>query len=399
MIYILSILFILFLVLRYDIKGHTSRKTYFYKILLIWFILVSGLAYNVGADVPGYMEQYDEFNWSEIHSLSDLSKYRHRQPGWVAVNLLCKLFTDNFVLFKLVEAIFVNVVIFRFIKRYCPYIFTGILLYAVMLYLQLNFNALRQAYALGFFLLGFDYLVQKKFWKYYLFALLALMFHSSAMLCLALPIVTFVRLTSKSIIIILSGVFVFFIMARSFFLENAMNLFFNLTMNNGQLAEEYGELGGKFMGEKYMNDGGITLFGYIETALQLGFVFLMVLINNRKGNRINPLIGIMTVIDIIFLLLNSFIPVLFYRLMYYVQLFYIITITAFCINACKTFLPKYAPILSLSLILYFCYSPIKGLYLINPRSDMPDLVQFYPYSSIFDKTIYPPRAAEWGWHK
>ena len=60
MIYILTLLAIFVCVVNYDILGNSKNKNVLYNILLIWFIAVSGFAYNVGADVPGYMYEYDE---------------------------------------------------------------------------------------------------------------------------------------------------------------------------------------------------------------------------------------------------------------------------------------------------------------------------------------------------
>lgn len=398
MIYILSLLFILYLVVRFDINGKTKHKDVFFRILLIWFIAVSGLAYNVGADVPGYMYQYDEFTWSHIRSWDDLSQYRHRQPGWVLLNLLCQLISTNFVVFKLIGAIFLNVVVFRLIKKYCPYIFIGILFYAVMLYLNLNFNALRQAYSLGFFLLGFDFLVEKQYLRYYVFALLAFLFHTSAIILFAIPLLSLINVNRRTIILTLIAAFVMFVGGQTLFMGYAQEITYDLLISSNNVTEELGEIGNKFLGDKYITGEKTSLIGMISVFLDLALSAFIILFNYKNRSDMPPIIGILMVVFVIFKLLNSFIPVLFFRLMFYVEFFYIIIVATFCVDFCKKYLPK-RNIVSLLLIIFICYTPIKALYAINPRVGISNLEQFYPYYSVFNPDIYQPRAERWGSHR
>lgn len=399
MIYVLTLLTIIIMVVRFDVQGQRRYADAFYQILLVWFIAVSGFAFNVGADIPGYMFEYDEYKWSKIQSLDDILEFRHRQPGWVIVSLLCKFFTSNFLLFKLVEAVFVNVVIFRFIKKYCSYKFTGVLFYAVMLYLNLNFNALRQAYSLGFFLIGFDFLIEKKYVKYYIFVLLALMFHSSAAICLVFPFLQVIKINSKSVIIGVAVIFVVAVFAKSVFMDLSTNLALQLLSSDSSLMEEYGEMGNKFLGDDYVDGTERSLFGYVEMVLQLIFLVVMVLFNIKHSDNLPPIIGTLTILYFAFYFLNAFIPVLFFRLMFYVQVFYFVSLATFCIDFFKVYFQNMRIASTIILIIFFCYTPIKALYAENPRSGMTDLEQFYPYSSVIDKKISPARAAEWGWHK
>ena len=396
MIYILTLLVIFICVVNFDLLGHTNKKDVVYKIILVWFIAVSGFAFNVGADIPGYMYEYDEYSWARISSWDDLMEFRHRQPGWVIVNLICHAVSGNFFFFKLVEAIFVNAVIFRFIKKYCPYIFTGILLYAVMLYLNLNFNTLRQAYSLAFFLIGFDYLVEREWIKYCIFAILAFMFHSSAIIFLIFPIFHLIRLNTTSILVILALVLTVFLGAGNFFIDNMQSLFFDLAISNGDLAVEYGDIGNKFL--NYDNQE-LNIIGYIELILRLVIGGVAVLYNSRYRKEMPQLIGVLTIVFLVFRLFDTFIPVLFFRLMFYVQLFYIVSLATFCIDVSKKFVSKKAVLVPLLLVVMFCYTPIKALFKENPRAGITDLEQFYPYYSVFNPHTYPPRSSTFGWHK
>ena len=125
--------------------------------MTVWLILLSGLAYQVGSDNPGYMYEYDSFSFKKIESIHDLINFKdNRQPLWVLLEYFCHSISPNFVLLKLVIAIFCNWVISRFILKHSLYPFTALLFYGLILYLNLNFNALRQLLAISFFLLGYD---------------------------------------------------------------------------------------------------------------------------------------------------------------------------------------------------------------------------------------------------
>ena len=155
MIYIFTLVVLVVLIIRFDYKYVGEKRNNFdnhvltrydlwYGVMLIWFICVSGFAYNVGSDITIYMREYNNFGgiW-KVNTFSDILKFDNRQPGWVLLNVICASISRNFVLLKLVIAIFVNWTVFRFLRRHTKYVFTGIFFYAVILYLSLNFNALK----------------------------------------------------------------------------------------------------------------------------------------------------------------------------------------------------------------------------------------------------------------
>ena len=50
------------LIVTYDFRGkqHTKEYNRIFNIVLFWFIAVSGFAYNVGSDIPIYMQWYED---------------------------------------------------------------------------------------------------------------------------------------------------------------------------------------------------------------------------------------------------------------------------------------------------------------------------------------------------
>ena len=132
MIYIIPLLLIIGLVIIYDLGGKRNGKIEWFYFLLCLFIAIGGFEYNVGSDMPVYMYEYDSYSWNAIHRISDLSEYRHRQPGWVFLNLFFKLFHADFGVFQFFNALFFNFTFFSFIKKNSKYLFLGLLFYVIV---------------------------------------------------------------------------------------------------------------------------------------------------------------------------------------------------------------------------------------------------------------------------
>lgn len=62
MLYTLSLLFCLFIAIWYDILNQSRYKNTWYYILLLWFIAISALQFQVGTDLPNYMKEYKQFD-------------------------------------------------------------------------------------------------------------------------------------------------------------------------------------------------------------------------------------------------------------------------------------------------------------------------------------------------
>lgn len=397
MVYILPLVLCYGLFLRYDLNSNKRGEKLWYYLLLFIFIAISGFAYNIGADTPGYMYEFDSYQWRFFHRLSDLNDVYHRQPGWVLTMLFCKLFSSEYLFFQLVTSTFINTVIFLFIRKHCDYPFLGIFFYAIVLYLQLNFNALRQAYAICFFFLGYNYLIEKKYIKYYLFALLAFSFHVSAALIFIIPLLSFIKL-NRNIIILFGSLLLVLVYAV---MHMDLNVYFSamfadMLMEEGTM-QNVGELGEKFLSSRYERDESTNLFGIIEIILGVVFmVFVTVYsyLHNKKGNNFwNGMLLIYCACG----LLDYVVPVLFYRAKEYFEIIYYCSL-AFCVvDFGNRFFKNKLIIAAISLL--FIITPIKAILAINPSSGIPLIRQFYPYYSVFDKKTDPVRASNFGSHK
>lgn len=406
MIYIVTLAVLIVLVLQFDYKSGGYKQVEFnnkvltrydlwYRITLIWFICVSGFAYNVGSDVPNYMREYYNFCtvWN-VNSLKDFFEFDNRQPGWVLLNVICSSISDNFVLLKFVVSIFVNWTVFRFFKKYIKYVFTGILFYAIFLYLALNFNALRQAVAVGFFLIGYDFLLDKRWIKYYLFAFLSFMFHSSGIICFFIPILSCIKF--NRIVLIIFAVILVAGTVYSLTSDVLQNLAASFILS------EYGgdtisELGTIYMENADDRVGALNLFGILMVVFNVCIVLFVMLFTIRKGNE-EPMMVSMISGYTIFYVISFAIPLIFERFLYFFYPFYICGIVKIVIEFPRIFKGIRA-FLTIVVTLFFCYTPMSNLFAENVSSGIPLINQFAPYYSVFNPKIDPIRASNFGYWK
>lgn len=379
MIYILIILYCLFCIIVYDGKERKPQNIYNYWFLVGVLILLSGIQYRMGADIILYMTEYNYYE--KDFSISYLFGFSSRRPLWVLFNILCKSLGFSFVVFKSIIALFVNIVIAKFIVRRTKYIYTALLVYFLILYFHFNFNVLRNSISICFFLLSYGFLEKKNILPFILLNIVAIGFHESVIIpALFSSILFFVNIGNKKFIIpilILIGILLPLIPAniREFF----------------QLASLYYDVG--IVGERAVHyiekdnysDFALSFFGYSEWVIKLGFfVWLYYKYSHRKEYRdyTTPLF-----LYILFLILNNAIPIL-YRIAEYYTLFYIVCITEVVKedNHDKIRLNKF--LVALVFVFY-----IHTLFLFVGEKE---IIQYYPYTSIIDKNTVPQREKMYG---
>lgn len=162
-----------------------SRKIFEHGLKVSFFFIFIFLAirYNYGNDYSNYEYGFNDANKFALLSIFD--KNLQFEPGWI---LLCRLFQPvGFAGLVAVLALFEIIVYYYLIKKYVPrsYYWLAVFLYVFNVGLMLvHLSAMRQAIAIGIFILSFEYLFNKKIIKYCLCIGFAAFFHTSAILML-----------------------------------------------------------------------------------------------------------------------------------------------------------------------------------------------------------------------
>lgn len=431
MIYVFTLFILIFLILFFDLNNKESDivrieaandcvkpqrsnapdfffktkksdvRVLWYWLMFVWFTLVSGLAYNVGSDIVDYMNDYDEyaFFWRN-HSFLDIFGNGNRQPGWVLLNAVCVNLCPNFLFLKMIIAIFVNFSIFSFIKKNTSFWFTGLFLFAVTLYLNLSFNALRQSLAVACFLWGYNYIIDKKYFKYLLWTFGAFMFHSSALICFALPFLYLLKI-NKWTLTIIGAALIFgtiYILKRGDIDQIAFDLFMQMDMG-GDLGENITMLGERYTGEKAAKFGTLNILGIIMVLFNMGFILLVLLFNLKHNKRWPKLNGSVLIIYAMMVVLDYSIPILFFRFMFYFQILYFCSLADFFVMLPRRYFKQFRVVFTMTFLALFMVKPIDNLYSENEATGLPLLVQFYPYHSVIDHQLDPVRSAHFGFHR
>lgn len=378
MIYAISIMASSCLAWVYDVMEYPKGKWSWYYLLLFWFIIISGFQYMVGSDMPVYVDEYNNYYDTLRFDVGSSVVEGKRQPGWVLLSCLCRMITHDFLLFKLIHAIFVNYAIFTFFKKESHYPFTCILIYAITSYLILNFNILRQSFSIGFILFFITSYKDKKYLLSGFFLFMAFMFHNTAFIALLLPVFGFVKF-KKSFAVILIALLIVFVYSLIRF---NLTTLFEMILDNNLLGENMTEIGMGYMkGGKY--DLGDATYG-IARAIQVVFILGIIIFHlKRYKNFLYMGIGILY---LLFVVLNFSMPILFrFRLMFDIP-FYVL-VASFVVDFPYGRLYQIRRIFYIIALTVFFYYPIREYSERYPGTPYRYIHQYYPYQSVFDEDI------------
>lgn len=197
MIYAIVLVYLFYLVYKYDIRGRRNGREMNYTVLCIIFICIAGLGYHVGGDTIGYEYAFDRYKGMSFSQMYDGDMFANSQePLWVLINVFFSRIFGDFQFLKFAIALFFNSTIFWFVKKYSQRPFFSILIYAALLFLHLNFQVLRESVAISFFLIAYDKICRenKNYKLYYLFCLLACCIHRFSFFTLVVPLCALVKL-------------------------------------------------------------------------------------------------------------------------------------------------------------------------------------------------------------
>lgn len=215
MIYFLIIIWLAFLSYHFDIKGRTKNYKIWYYSVLIVLILLSGLRYRIGSDTPNYIDRfYHSYPSLENYSLNDYPI--GNDPLYVLINSVVISIGGRFFILQLLQASFVIILIFNYIKKHCQFVFTCALVYFIMCYVQFNFEIMRASMSIAVSLYANDYALKKKWTKAYLLYFTAILFHIQAIFLTLVPLFLFLRLNRKGYLLLLVAFLGGLIVQRTF---------------------------------------------------------------------------------------------------------------------------------------------------------------------------------------
>lgn len=212
MIYLFIIFSLFYLSFKYD--GHTigltNKQNQGIYFIVFLFIILAGFSKNIGGDVS--VTYWPEFPKSptlgnltfekilDPESLPATSfKYK---PLYILTRALVRSFTSEFWIYHIFHAIFINIVIFLFLKKRTKYLCLSLLYYFVINYFEYNTEIIRESLAVAMGLLAFNKLEKGKVLYYLLFAVCAYLFHTSGLIVFLMPIGIYLSRIPKKFILL-----------------------------------------------------------------------------------------------------------------------------------------------------------------------------------------------------
>lgn len=177
-IYIVNIILIAMLAILFigRIQNDRIKKCITIVIFFQLFILSSLRKIGVGVDMPVYIEQFNIIRNIEFKNLYLIDW----DLGYVYLNKIISMFTENEYIFQAVIALIILGLISIYIYKYSKNIIMSYYVFIGLGYFNMSFNLIRQMIAMGIVTISYKYLVNKKSKKFFLFMIVAILFHSSA---------------------------------------------------------------------------------------------------------------------------------------------------------------------------------------------------------------------------
>ena len=164
--------------------GRKQKKIYLFCVMSVFFIIMAFRSSHMGNDTQNYIAIFNKV--SVATSPIGFAEATAIEKGYILYNsILSKIFGANARWLFVITAVLICHSLGRYIDKYSN---TPGIVCCLFVPMSLSFfmAGLRQAIAVAIFLYSYDFIENKKFIKFLLLSILALQFHNSAIIFLAL---------------------------------------------------------------------------------------------------------------------------------------------------------------------------------------------------------------------
>lgn len=168
-------------IIEFGIKKNNSFRLFIYSTFSIFMVFIAGFR-TMGFDYEGYLAIYKSLQNISIDTIVD-SNNVYVEPLFAILNIICK---SNFQIIIFIMAVLNIAILFPFIYKYSNYPFFSILLYSGMFMYSGMMGLIRQSLAISLSLWAIVNLRNRKFWIY---LLIAIGFHYSAVIIVAVKLI------------------------------------------------------------------------------------------------------------------------------------------------------------------------------------------------------------------
>lgn len=373
MLYIFVALLIFILLNYYDISGRKQNKEFWYNFVLITLILMAGMRYRVGVDSIG--ATYTFYHETPVLSkcFNDLSITEY--PLWKLLNSLIFTIGGRWYWVQFIQTAFVNILLFRYFKRHCRYIFTCVFFYYIWLYAAINFEEMKASFAIVLSLYAYDYILEKKYINGVLLLSVACLFHFSAILVLPFAFMTFLRINYLGFALLIGSTILGSLIVTDF---DMLSMFFDYDEFIAQKADNYSN------SDMFFDRGNKNLYYYVVNILPIALYPLIAFYYLKRRNKNLDMMRLEPYLLIGFIMVGISVSVIiFYRYVNFYKAIFILFLSQFIVDYLKNN-KAYNWLLSyLSIFIFF------SLFIWNLQIDYSRRFdKFYPYSSVIERKVY-----------
>lgn len=207
LIYWVNLCLVFIWTLGFKIFNKTSSQKLM-NILFIQLLLLLVLRdYSVGSDTAAYISLFERINLYPFFNF-DISRH---EAGYILLNKIIGLFTQNKQIFISVMAFFPLMLFFRFIKKESKIKWLSVVLFITLGFYTNTFNWFRQIIAMALIVNSIEYVKTNQFKKFIGITIIASLFHFTALAFIPIYFIRNIRINIKTITIYaFMGVFIFF---------------------------------------------------------------------------------------------------------------------------------------------------------------------------------------------
>lgn len=174
--------FLLILVLQYKNSKNLRYIPFFIGVFFSMILLIFDKGKIVGTDY----EMYENFFY--FYTENNFPKFFIKDSGWglmVYFYIIGWIF-KNFKIAVGIMILFYNLIIYYFLKKYSydKLFYFSFLTYFSFFYIGNIFNPMKQIFATCLFTLGYKWIIKKRFWKFFIIMIGAILFHTLSIMIL-----------------------------------------------------------------------------------------------------------------------------------------------------------------------------------------------------------------------
>lgn len=177
-----------------DFDSNSKIKVNFvFTLIYVIFTILSGIRYDVGTDYNTYI----------MHQIPDALNHYVYSTGYKVEPLYRGLiYIGNFLGSAQWVFVFTHIIFMYFVLQYIKqqsrdYVFS-IFIFVFSTFYSFSLNGMRQAIATSVFLFAIKYIYRRQYKRYFLFIIIAILFHKSAIIYIPFYFLNRINLTKKT---------------------------------------------------------------------------------------------------------------------------------------------------------------------------------------------------------